>query len=225
MIIPCIDLMGGKAVQLVGGREKVLEEDPREMLERFSAYPMIHVIDLDAALGKGDNSNLAEELAKDRPCRVGGGIRTVERARHLISLGAEQVIVSSAIFGSGAVDYQFLDDLVATLSREKMCIAIDLREDRVQIHGWQESIDLKAVDLIPILTPYCKTFLCTDVDREGRMKGANLELFCQFARMTSNDFVAAGGITTMDEVQALEENGIDAAVGMAIYRGLIHAQS
>jgi phosphoribosylformimino-5-aminoimidazole carboxamide ribonucleotide (ProFAR) isomerase len=219
MIIPCIDLMEGKVVQLVQGREKFLElPDPLAVLEKFAAYPQIQVIDLDGALGRGDHSDIIAELCKRKLCRVGGGIRTVEKAVRAVQGGAYKVIVGSSAFTSGGINAAFLRPLLAAVPREKLMIAVDCLGDRVAIRGWRETLPLTSAQALAQLEPYCSEFLCTYIDAEGKLQGTNLAWFRSLRSVTQLPITAAGGITTDAEMNALEEMGMNAALGMAIYQ-------
>ena len=225
MLIPCIDLQGGQAVQLVHGRRRELAvADVFGLLERFSKYPWLHVIDLDAAMRKGDNNKLVEELcrrAKSKykmKVRVGGGIRTAARARHLVKLGAEQVIVGSAAFRDSRADLRFLKALNKSVLRKRVVIALDTWRGKITVQGWRKSLKLQPQEVMKELEPYCAAFLCTDVDREGTMTGANLRWFHSLREATSHPIIAAGGIKTQREIAELENLGMDAAVGMAVYK-------
>jgi len=219
MIIPCIDLMGGKVVQLIQGREKFLElPDPLAVLAKFADYPQIQVIDLDGALGRGDHSEIIRELCRRKPCRVGGGIRTVEKAVQVIAAGALKVIIGSSAFTSDGINSAFLENLLAALPREKLMIAVDCLGDRVAIRGWRETLPLSSAQALGQLEPYCSEFLCTYIDAEGKLQGTNLAWFRNLRNATQLPVTAAGGITTDEEITALEEIGMNAALGMAIYR-------
>jgi phosphoribosylformimino-5-aminoimidazole carboxamide ribonucleotide (ProFAR) isomerase len=219
MIIPCIDLMGGKVVQLVQGREKFLElPDPVAVLEKFAAYPQIQVIDLDGALGRGDHSDIIRELCQRKPCRVGGGIRTVEKALRTVHEGAHKVIVGSSAFTSSGINASFLRTLIAAVAREKLMIAVDCLGDRVAIRGWRETLPFTSAQALAQLEPYCSEFLCTYIDAEGKLQGTNLAWFRSLRSVTQLPITAAGGITTDAEINALEEMGMNAALGMAIYQ-------
>ena len=220
MIFPCIDLMDGKVVQLVQGREKALEADsPEEMLRRFAAFPEIQVIDLDAAMGRGSNDELVRMLAAKAVTRVGGGVRTVERARSLIEQGACNVIVGTAAFSSLGINDDFLAELRDAIGRERLLIALDSKYGRIVIKGWRESTNLTAEEVLSRLEPFCSGFLCTYVDKEGMMQGTDLDWFRRLRAATPLELTAAGGITTMDEVSALLQMNVHAALGMAIYTG------
>jgi phosphoribosylformimino-5-aminoimidazole carboxamide ribotide isomerase len=214
VIFPCIDLMDSKVVQLVQGREKALEGDaPLEMLARFAAFPEIQVIDLDAAMGKGDNSAIVELLASKARCRVGGGVRTAERARKLVDLGAHRVIVGTAAFTPA------LQEIEKAVGRERILIALDSKNGKIVVKGWQEATDFTAEQVVSKLEPFCCGFLCTYVDKEGMMQGTDLDWFRRLRSATRHELTAAGGITTLEDVKALQAMDIHAALGMAIYTG------
>jgi phosphoribosylformimino-5-aminoimidazole carboxamide ribotide isomerase len=222
VIIPCIDLMDGKVVQLIQGRETALEGDtPDEMLRKFAAFPEIQVIDLDAALGRGSNDDLVRMLASKEKCRVGGGVRTVERALALVKQGAHRVIVGTSAFGTDGINVPLLTALRDAVGSERLTIALDSKGGRIVVKGWQEATDFTAEDVLHSLEPYCASFLCTYVDKEGMMQGTDLDWFARLRAATSHGITAAGGITTLEDVKALLAMKIDAALGMAIYTGRI----
>jgi phosphoribosylformimino-5-aminoimidazole carboxamide ribotide isomerase len=225
LIIPCIDLMAGKVVQLVQGRDKALEGGtPEEMLERFRAFPVIQVIDLDAAIGSGSNDELVEFLASRATTRIGGGVRTVERARRLVSQGADRVIIGTSAFGNTGINEAFLSDAAAAIGTERIVVAVDSKGGRIVVKGWREAVNLKAENVLGGLEPYCGGFLCTYVDKEGMMQGTDLEWFRRLRAATRHEVTAAGGITTMEDVRALLEMGVHAALGMAIYTGRLRLE-
>lgn len=206
--------MDGKVVQLVQGRDKALEGGaPLEMLAKFRAFPEIQVIDLDAAMGRGENHALVELLASRAKCRIGGGVRTAERARKLIGQGAHRVIVGTAAFTPE------IDEIAAAVGPEKIVIALDSRYGKIVVKGWQEATGFTAEEAIGRLEQFCGGFLCTYVDKEGMMQGTDLEWFRRLRAATSHEITAAGGITTVDDIRALKAMNIHAAVGMAIYAG------
>lgn len=216
MIIPCIDLMDGKVVQLVQGRDKALEGDsPEEMLRKFAAFPEIQVIDLDAAIGRGSNTDLVRFLASKSKARVGGGVRSVERFQELLDQGAHRVIIGTAAFGPTGANVEFLSQL----DPARAVIALDSKGGRIVVKGWRESTDLTAEAVLRELEPYCSGFLCTYVDKEGMMQGTDLEWFRRLRAATSHELTAAGGITTLEDVRALQDMNVHAALGMAIYTG------
>ncbi|MDQ6808350.1 MAG: 1-(5-phosphoribosyl)-5-[(5-phosphoribosylamino)methylideneamino] imidazole-4-carboxamide isomerase [Verrucomicrobiota bacterium] len=220
MIIPCIDLMDGGVVQLVQGREKALDgESPEAMLAKFAAFPVIQVIDLDAAIGRGSNEKIVEWLATKARTRIGGGVRTAERARRLLDLGAEKVIVGTAAFDAEGPNEEFLRELSDAVPREAILLALDSKDGRIVVKGWRERLEVAAVDVIRILEPYCGGFLCTYVDKEGMMEGTDLAWFRSLREATGHEITAAGGITTYEDVAALQEMGVHAAIGMAVYSG------
>jgi phosphoribosylformimino-5-aminoimidazole carboxamide ribotide isomerase len=220
MIIPCIDLMDGKVVQLVQGREKALEGDsPDEMLRKFSAFPQIQVIDLDAAMGRGVNDDLVEMLASKAVIRAGGGVRTVERAQTLLRQGAYRIIVGTSAFNAEGPNHAFLKSLQDAVGRDRVVLALDTKGGRIVIKGWQEATRFTAEEVISQLEPYCSGFLCTYVDKEGMMQGTDLDWFRRLRAATNMEITAAGGITTLDDIRALTAMNIHCALGMAIYTG------
>lgn len=224
MIVPCIDLQGGKAVQLVRGRRRLLAvEDVLGLLERFRRYPLLHVIDLDAALGCRRNTRWIRALCRHAKARVrvGGGIRSVVRADQVLRWGAEKVIVGSAAFRRGRVHHAFLRRLAAHIGRRRLMLALDAEGGRIVVRGWRTRLRLRPEDVMPELEPYCSEFLCTYVDAEGTMRGTNLEWFRKLRRATRLPITAAGGIRSRREVRALARLGMKAAVGVALYRGRI----
>jgi phosphoribosylformimino-5-aminoimidazole carboxamide ribotide isomerase len=212
--------MDGRVVQLVQGREKALEGDaPLAMLQKFAAFPVIQVIDLDAAMGRGSNDDLVELLAANAVTRVGGGVRTAERARKLVEQGASKVIIGTAAFGPDGANVEFLTEAVEAVGRERILIALDSKGGRIVVNGWQESTQLTAEQVIREMEPYCGGFLCTYVDKEGMMQGTDLDWFRRLRAATSREITAAGGITTLDDVRQLLAMDIHTALGMAIYTG------
>jgi phosphoribosylformimino-5-aminoimidazole carboxamide ribotide isomerase len=215
MIIPCIDLMDGKVVQLVQGREKALEgAPPLEMLERFAGFPEIQVIDLDAALGRGQNDAIVELLASRAVIRAGGGVRSAERARRLVECGAAKVIVGTAAF-----EQRTLEAISEAVGRDRVIVALDSKGGRVVVKGWTEATEYTAEQVLKRFEPWCGGFLCTYVDKEGMMQGTDLVWFGRLRAATSHELTAAGGITTMDDIAALSALNIHCALGMAIYTG------
>lgn len=228
MIIPCIDLQGGKAVQLVRGRKLALSvDDVLGLLERFRDYPILHVIDLDAAMRKGSNSRWIKTLCKKgkMKVRVGGGIRSAAQAKKILSWGAEKVIVGSAAFEGGKIATKFLTELAKRVGKKNIMIALDTQRGRILVRGWQEKLKLRPEEVIPELEPYCSGFLSTFVDNEGTMNGTDLKWFGKLRRVTKFPITAAGGIRSMKEVRALEKIGMNAAVGMAIYTGQLASEN
>jgi phosphoribosylformimino-5-aminoimidazole carboxamide ribotide isomerase len=220
MIFPCIDLMDGKVVQLIQGEERALEGDaPIEMLHRFAAFPEIQVIDLDAAMGRGTNCCIVETLAQSRRTRVGGGVRTVERAVRLAHLGAWRIIVGTAAYREDGIDQELLGALRSAVGKERIILALDSRQGKIAVQGWRKMSPWSAEEVMPILEPYCSGFLCTNIDREGMLQGTDLDWFRRLRRRTSLELTAAGGISSMEEVRELHRLGIHAALGMAIYTG------
>jgi phosphoribosylformimino-5-aminoimidazole carboxamide ribotide isomerase len=220
VLIPSIDLQDGKVVQLVQGERLAIEApDPEPWIARFSRFPRVQLIDLDAARGRGDNAALVRSICGRLPCRVGGGIRSVDRAREVLALGAHAVIAGSALFREGAVDAAFARSLAEAVGVDRVIAAVDSRGGRVVIHGWKTTLPLTAVDAVRALEPFCSEFLYTHVDTEGLMGGTDMAAILAVRQATSKRVTAAGGITTWDEINRLDAAGVDAVVGMAIYTG------
>jgi phosphoribosylformimino-5-aminoimidazole carboxamide ribotide isomerase len=224
MIIPCIDLKGGRAVQLVQGRKLALAvNNVMGLLEQFRGFSILHVIDLDAAMGSGGNGKWIKKLcgAAKMKVRVGGGIRDAERAERILSWGAEKIIVGSAAFRRGEVNERFLTRLRERIGRKRIIVAIDTRAGRILVRGWKERLALRPEDVICRLEPYCSEFLATYVDNEGTLRGTNVSWFRKLRACTELPITAAGGVRSLREVKALEKLRMNAAVGMALYTGLL----
>jgi phosphoribosylformimino-5-aminoimidazole carboxamide ribotide isomerase len=220
MLIPSIDLQDGHVVQLVQGETLAIEApDADPWIQRFSRFPRVQLIDLDAARGRGDNADIVREICGRLPCRVGGGIRSIARARDVLGSGAHAVIVSSALFRDGAVDVVFARSLAEAVGAERVIAAVDSRGGQVVIHGWKTVLPITAVDAVRAFEPFCAEFLYTHVDKEGLMQGTDMDAIMAVRRATSRRLTAAGGITTWDEIDRLDAAGVDAVVGMAIYTG------
>ena len=222
MLIPAIDLQGGAVVQLVQGERLAIKDtDVFGWVKRFERFPKVQVIDLDAAMGVGDNLDLVRQIAGALPCRVGGGIRTSARASEILAAGAQQIIAGSALFKDGRPDLEFAKRLADAVGTERIIAAVDSRGGRVVIHGWKTPLPLTAVDAVRALEPYCDEFLYTHVDTEGLMGGTNLDAILAVRQATTKRVTAAGGITTQEEIDQLHAAGVDAVVGMAIYTGTL----
>ena len=220
MLIPSIDLQNGHVVQLIQGETLAIEApDPEPWIEKFARFPRVQLIDLDAAKGRGDNAALVAIICGRLPCRVGGGIRSIERALAVLAGGAHAVIVSSALFRDCAVDLEFARLLSDAVGAERVIAAVDSRGGHVAIHGWKDVLPITAVDAVRALEPYCGEFLYTHVDTEGLMRGTDMEAIMAVRRATGRRVTAAGGITTREEIDRLHVAAVDAVVGMAIYMG------
>ena len=220
MLIPSIDLQGGRIVQLVQGEQLAIEAtDPEVWIARFAGFPRVQLIDLDAAKGQGDNAAMVTRICSRLPCRVGGGIRSVERARQVLDAGAHAVIVSSALFRDGAVDLVLARMLAEEVGADRIIAAVDSRGGHVAIHGWRTVLPITAVDAVRALEPFCSEFLYTHVDKEGLMQGTDIDAILAVRRATRRRVTAAGGITTWDEIDRLDGHQVDAVVGMAVYTG------
>ena len=222
MLIPSIDLKGGRVVQLVQGERLAIESDDLDgWVARFSGFPKVQLIDLDAAMGSGTNDTLVRQVAPRLRSRVGGGIRSIERAREVLDYGAVAIIVSSSLFRNGQPDLAFARSLADAVGPERVIAAVDSRGGRVVIRGWTEPVDVTAAEAARALEPYCGEFLYTHVDREGLMSGTDITAVQAVAQATSRPVTAAGGITTREEIDTLDAAGIDAVVGMALYTGTL----
>ena len=230
MLIPSIDLRNGQVVQLVQGKRLALaSDDVFAWVERFADFPVVQVIDLDAAMELGDNDALVRQICHrfrspgpsgpGTGVRVGGGIRSVARARAVLGAGATSVIAGSALFAAGRVNLAFARELAGTVGRGRVAAAVDSLGGRVVVRGWAEATPLTTVEAVAALEPYCGGFLYTHVDTEGLMRGIDMDAVRAVRAATSLPIAAAGGIATMEEVDRLHTLGIDAVVGMAIYTG------
>lgn len=220
MLIPSIDLMDGKIVQLVQGEAKAYETtDFDSWCERFAAFPLVQLIDLDAAKRQGDNRPLIAKILKRLPCQIGGGVRDLTNAQALLELGAKRVIVGSSLIRDGKPDTAFAWSLAEVCGAERMIAAIDSRSGRISVRGWQEATPLTPEEMIQALEPYVAGFLYTHIDTEGLLAGFPLDVAKKLRSLTQRQLIAAGGIRSQEEIDALDAIGADAVVGMAIYTG------
>jgi phosphoribosylformimino-5-aminoimidazole carboxamide ribotide isomerase len=223
MLIPSIDLLGGRIVQLVQGEKLRLAFDDFEYwIEKFSKFPLVQLIDLDAAMRQGENSALVEQIAKRLPVQAGGGIHTIERARQVLDAGAQRVIVGSALFSAeGTVNTEFAASLAAGVGAGRVVAGIDTKNGRIAVKGWKAQVELTADDAMPQLEPHAAAFLYTHVDTEGTMQGFPIEVAARLRKLTKKQLIVAGGIRSQQEVDALDALGADAVVGMAVYTDLL----
>jgi phosphoribosylformimino-5-aminoimidazole carboxamide ribotide isomerase len=223
MLIPSIDLMGGRIVQLVRGETlKLAFDDFEYWIGRFKAYPLVQLIDLDAAMRQGENGELISRIAKRLPCQVGGGISTVEKAAAVLDAGARRVIVGSALFGgSELVNTGFARGLAAAVGVERLVFSVDTKQGRVAVKGWRDQVALTPDEALPQLEPYCGGFLYTHIDREGTMQGFPIEVAQRLREKTARQLIVAGGIREQAEIDALDAIGVDAVAGMAVYSGVL----
>ena len=223
MLIPSIDLLGGRIVQLVQGEKLRLAFDDFEYwIEKFSRFSLVQLIDLDAAMRQGENSALVEQIAKRLPVQAGGGIHTVERARQVLEAGAKRVIIGSALFSSeGTVNTEFAAKLAESVGAERVVAGIDTKNGRIAVKGWKAQVELTPDEAIPLLEPYAAAFLYTHVDTEGTMRGFPIDVAARLRKLTKKQLIVAGGIRSQQEVDALDALGADAVVGMAVYTELL----
>jgi phosphoribosylformimino-5-aminoimidazole carboxamide ribotide isomerase len=225
MLIPSIDLMGGRIVQLEQGRDlKLAFDDFEPWIQRFSSYPMVQLIDLDAAMRQGSNHDLIEQIARRLPCQVGGGIGSIDRAEEMLTAGARRVIIGSALFDAdlqeGAIVRRaFAEQLAIAVGAEQLVFSVDTKGGRVSVKGWKQQVNLTPEQAIAELEPYCGGFLYTHIDREGTMQGFPLEVARRLRALTQRRLIVAGGIRQQEEIDALSAMGVDAVAGMAVYLG------
>jgi phosphoribosylformimino-5-aminoimidazole carboxamide ribotide isomerase len=220
VLIPSIDLMGGKIVQLIQGKKKALEFDNfEEWIERFSKFPMVQLIDLDAAIGGGDNRGILQQFLERLPCQVGGGIRSIEAAREILDLGARRVILGSTLIHEGEINTEFASDISAALGANKLVFAVDAKGGQIAIRGWRELTGISPLEMVQSLDQWCDAFLYTHIDTEGMMQGIPIEIVRLLRDATSKQLIVAGGISTNEEIEELDKMGTDSVVGMALYLG------
>jgi len=230
MLIPSIDLMGGRIVQLEQGRElKLAFDDFEQWIERFSSYPIVQLIDLDAAMRQGDNRALIEQFTKRLPCQVGGGIGSIDHARQLLDSGARRVILGSALFDASGADedvdpaslirVEFAQEIASKIGEQNLIFSVDTRQGRIAIKGWKQQVDLAPETAMAALEPYCAAFLYTHIDREGTMQGFPLPVAQRLRAATRRQLIVAGGIRDQSEIDALSAMEVDAVAGMAVYLG------
>ena len=222
MLIPAIDLMGGRIVQLVQGEElRIASDDFDYWIERFRGYPLVQLIDLDAAKREGDNRSLIARIARELPVQVGGGVRTAADAQALLALGVRRVIFGSALFPAAGIDSALAGQIADAIGAEQFVASIDTKNGTVAVRGWRESTALTPDAAIQALDAFCGGFLYTHVDTEGTLQGFPLPVAKRLRALTRRRLTVAGGIRETAEIDALDELGIDAVAGMAVYTGLI----
>jgi len=224
MLIPSIDLMGGRIVQLVQGETlKLAFDDFEYWIDRFSKYPVVQLIDLDAAMRQGDNRALIEMIAKRLPCQVGGGLKTAEDGQALLDAGAKRVIYGSSLFGADGVNKAFAAGLKKALGEDALVFSVDTKGGRVAVKGWKDTVALTPEEAVTWLEDYCSAFLYTHVDTEGTMAGFPIDVAAILRATTARQLIVAGGIKELAEVDALDAMGVDAVAGMAVYSGAMDA--
>ena len=233
MLIPSIDLMGSRIVQLVQGEKlKLAFDDFEYWIERFQKYPLIQLIDLDAAMRQGNNRSLIEMICKRLPCQVGGGLKTAEDGRILLESGAKRLIYGSSLFGPQEgneprrhkiIRLEFAEQLKKILGEETLVFSVDTKVGKVAIKGWKDSVDLTPEEAITWLEDFCAAFLYTHVDTEGTMKGFPIDVAAILRACTAKQLIVAGGIKESSEIEALDAMGVDAVAGMAVYSGAMEA--
>ena len=224
MLIPSIDLMGGRIVQLMQGETlKLAFDDFEYWIERFAKYPVVQLIDLDAAMRQGENRGLIEMICKRLPCQVGGGLRTAEDGRRLLDAGAKRVIYGSSLFGADGVNKAFAAGLKKELGEEALVFSVDTKGGKVAVKGWKDSVELTPEEAVTWLEDYTGAFLYTHVDTEGTMRGFPMDVAAVLRACTARQLIVAGGIKERREVDELDAMGVDAVAGMAVYSGAMEA--
>ena len=216
--------MGGRIVQLVQGETlKLAFDDFEYWIARFVKYPMVQLIDLDAAMRQGENRALIEMFCGRLPCQVGGGLRSAEDGRALLDSGARRVIYGSSLFGANGVEKAFAAGLKKALGEDALVFSVDTKAGKVAVKGWKDSANLTPEEAVTWLEDYCGAFLYTHVDTEGTMAGFPMEAAAVLRATTARQLIVAGGIRSQAEVDALDAMGVDAVAGMAVYSGVMVA--
>jgi phosphoribosylformimino-5-aminoimidazole carboxamide ribotide isomerase len=223
MLIPSIDLLGGRIVQLVQGEKLRLAFDGFEYwIEKFARFPLVQLIDLDAAMRQGDNAALVAQIAKRLPVQAGGGIHSIERAQQVLNAGAKRVIIGSALFSAqGIVNSDFATALTQAIGHDRFVAGVDTKNGRIAVKGWQAQVELTPDEAIPQLEPFASAFLYTHIDGEGMLQGFPLDTAARLRKLTQRQLIVAGGIRSQQEVDTLDAIGADAVVGMAVYSNLL----
>ncbi|HEY2466934.1 MAG TPA: HisA/HisF-related TIM barrel protein [Terracidiphilus sp.] len=223
MLIPSIDLMGGRIVQLVQGEKLRLAFDDFEYwIDRFSRFPLVQLIDLDAAMRQGDNSALVAQISRRLPCQVGGGIRSIDRARLVLDAGARRVIIGSVLFSDeGSVNVEFAATLAEAVGSDHVVAGIDTKNGQIAVKGWKAQVALTPDEAIPQLEPHVAAYLYTNVDGEGLMQGFPADVAARLRGLTARQLIVAGGIRSQQEIDDLHAMGVDAVAGMAVYTNLL----
>jgi phosphoribosylformimino-5-aminoimidazole carboxamide ribotide isomerase len=222
VLIPSIDVMGGRVVQLQQGERLAIESDDIDgWIEKFSGFKIVQLIDLDAAMGKPANDAIVRRVAGELPCQVGGGVRSIDRAQELLEAGARRVILGSSLFNERGVNKARAEAFAEQLDPDLMIGAVDGRGGKVVINGWKTPLPISPADAARALEPYVGGLLYTHVDTEGMLTGLNLDAVRAVQAATRRRLIAAGGIRSHEEIDTLDALGIDAVVGMAIYTGQI----
>ena len=232
MVIASIDLKDGHVVQLKNGKDLVLQRDDADtLIADFDTYGEVAIIDLDQAMrntdakGNTKNTELLKHLLRKGNVRVGGGIRDVKKARELISLGAEKVIVGSAAWAADAqgeiLNKPFLEELVKAIGKQRIIISVDAIGEKIAVKGWKETVDISLLDGAKAAEQYCSELLFTNVEKEGCMQGTDVALCKKLREAVSCRVVVAGGVKSVEEIRELEKAGCDVQLGMALYTGAV----
>ncbi len=226
--------MGGRIVQLVQGEKlKLAFDDFEYWIGRFEKYPLVQLIDLDAAMRQGENTRLIEMICGRLTCQVGGGLKTAEDGRRLLDAGAKRVIFGSSLFGPSqnveekrrhkVIHLEFAEGLKKALGEDALCFSVDTKGGKVAVKGWKDSVELTPEEAITWLEDSCAAFLYTHVDTEGTMQGFPIETAAILRACTAKQLIVAGGIKERREIDELDAMGVDAVAGMAVYSGAMEA--
>jgi phosphoribosylformimino-5-aminoimidazole carboxamide ribotide isomerase len=222
MLIPSIDLLGGKIVKRTHGEQVAMEFTAfEEWMQKFQKYPLVHLVDIDAVYRQGNNAELVKKLASQLPCQIGGGVQDATSAKHLLDLGAKRVVVGSALIRDSKIDTDFASKLEKEIGKDKLVFSVDTKHELVAVDGWRKTVNITLEDAIKALEPYCKAFMHTHIDMEGSVGGFPMPVARRLIEVTKKQLMVGGGIHTMEEVAALDALGIDSVVGMAIYSGTL----
>jgi phosphoribosylformimino-5-aminoimidazole carboxamide ribotide isomerase len=222
MLIPSIDLLGGKIVKRTHGEQNNLEfSEFEEWLDKFEKYPLVHLVDIDAVHRQGNNAELVKQFAKRLTCQIGGGVHDAASAKKLLDLGAKRVVVGSALIRDGKIDTNFADQLQKEVGKDKLVFSVDTKHELVAVEGWRKTVNITLEDALKTLEPYCKAFMHTHIDVEGALTGFPMDVARRIVEVTKKQMMVGGGISTMEEVAQLDAMGIDSVVGMAIYSGAL----
>lgn len=225
--------MGGRIVQLVQGETlKLAFDDFEYWIARFEKYPLVQLIDLDAAMRQGSNAALIEQFTRRLTCQVGGGLRTAQDGQAMLDRGAARVIYGSTLFGGDndadrkrhpIMNLAFAESLRKTLGEDKLVFSVDTKAGKVAVKGWKEQVDLSPEEAVTWLENDCAAFLYTHVDTEGTMTGFPTDAAAILRACTAKQLIVAGGIRSQAEVDDLDAMGVDAVAGMAVYSGAMDA--
>jgi len=227
MIIPSIDLKNKKAVQLEKGKKEILKKDNIfELADKFNRFSEIAVIDLDRAIyGKNRNKDIVKKLCQHYQIRVGGGLNSPDKVKEVYLWGADKIIVGSSVFKKNKINFPFLDKIRNIVSKNRVVIALDIKDNKIAINGWKKKINFDLEKAVQSLENYCSEFLITSVNDEGLLKGANYNLYKKLKKITDKKITAAGGINSLKEIKTLSDNDFNIQIGMALYKNIFSIEN